>query len=145
MVDEAILRRMVEEASGRAEIVGQLTTPAEGAVSYLVVVSANELAAYLVLGQKPARGVGQRRVLQAIKDAGVVSGVDRRAVEAALANWVENSAVRIARGAAPVNGEDAWLFEIYSSSQSGLEEQGDTADFFRTRLAEPVRRDRSWS
>ncbi len=139
-VDEAILKRITQQASGQPDIVGHLTFPAEEAVPFFVVVSPNQMAAHLLFGDPPKRIPGERTVLAGLKAPGVLKGIDRGAVQKALANWQPNSAVRVATGSIAIDGEDAYLLEVYADSQrAGLpQEGGEQSDFFRTRLAEPV-------
>ena len=137
-VDEGILRRIVQRASGEPDVVGHLTFPAEEAPSYLVVTSPNEMAAYLLLGEPPKKAPSARTLLTALKKSGVVTGVDRVAVQNGLANWEPLSAVRVATGRRPTDGHDASLLEVFADGQQAgppLEVVVERSVFFRTRLA----------
>src|SRR5262249_36296973 len=100
-----------------------------------------EMAAYLLFGDVPTKVVRERALLTALKEEGVLKGIDRPSVQGALGSWQPNSAVRVATGTLPMEGEDAYLLEVFADSgQAGLaQDDGDSAsDFCRTRLAEPV-------
>ncbi len=134
-IDRGRLYTAIEKASGKPRAIAEYEVPADRA--YGVLISASDMAAYLVLGAERGGGDQLSDALNALSEAGVVHGIDAERVKAAVEVWEPGRAVLVAEGTAPEAGENAEMLSTESPCSPAIQPDG-SADFSASPTDETV-------
>lgn len=103
------------------------TTSATSASRIRITISKDKLTAMMAISAAPegATQVELEDVHQALKEAGVVHGIDANAIEAAINDKLFDTPVKVAEGTSPSRGNDASFTHTYNTASVHKPEEGE--------------------
>lgn len=142
-VDMGLVEKTVKKQSGEPVKLKDWTPNPEYDGSMTVEISEDEMKAYVhfVPPRYYGRHMETEEVMQALKKAGVVVGINRERIEEYLEEMDYNQPLLAAEGTWPRNGEDAWIdykVRVDSSKVEFKEDEKGNVDFKDRELLENV-------